>query len=96
MSDQIESAAALMVRDYLLLAFLVSLGSLQIAVSISGIRGLWLVPNRILTRFAGFLLIAFATSYYIFSPLWTDGPWAVWISRGRYIHWAGLGHRYAR
>ena len=76
MSDQIESAAALMIRDYLLLAFLVSLGSLQIAVSISGIRGLWLVPNCNLTRFAGFLLIAFAISYYIFSPLWIDGPWA--------------------
>ena len=49
MSDQIQSAAALMVRDYLVLAFLVSLGALQIAVSISGIRGLWLTPNRVVT-----------------------------------------------
>ena len=58
MSDQIESAASLMVRDYLILAFLVSLGGLQIAVSISGIRGLWILPNQLLTRALGILLIA--------------------------------------
>ena len=76
MNEQIESAASLMVRDYLLLAFLVSLGSLQIAVSISGIRGLWLLPHRVLTRTLGVLLIAIAIGYYIFSPLWIEGPWA--------------------
>ena len=76
MNEQIESAASLMVRDYLLLAFLVSLGSLQIAVSISGIRGLWLLPRRILTRTLGVLLIVIAIGYYIFSPLWIEGPWA--------------------
>ena len=76
MSDQIESAAALMVRDYLILAFLVSLGSLQIAVTISGIRGLWLLPNRILTRYLGILIVVVGLAYYIFSPLWIEGPWA--------------------
>ena len=76
MNEQIESAASLMVRDYLLLAFLVSLGSLQIAVSISGIRGLWLLPHRVLTRTLGVLLIAIAIGYYVFSPLWIEGPWA--------------------
>ena len=59
MSEQIESAANLMARDYLILAFLVSLGSLQIAVSISRIRGLWIIPNRILTRVLGIALIIF-------------------------------------
>ena len=76
MSDQIESAAALMVRDYLILAFLVSLGTLQIAVTISGIRGLWLLPNRKLTRYLGILLIVVGLAYYIFSPIWIEGPWA--------------------
>ena len=76
MSDQIQSAATLMVRDYLVLAFLVSLGALQIAVSISGIRGLWLTPNRAVTRSVGVLLIAVGIGFYIFSPLWVDGPWA--------------------
>ncbi len=76
MSDQIQSAATLMVRDYLVLAFLVSLGALQIAVSISGIRGLWLTPNRVVTRSVGVLLIAVGIGFYIFSPLWVDGPWA--------------------
>ncbi len=65
-----------MVRDYLILAFLVSLGALQIAVTISGIRGLWLLPNRTFTRFLGFLLIAIGFAYYIFSPIWIEGPWA--------------------
>ena len=76
MSDQIESAAALMVRDYLILAFLVSLGALQISVSISGIRGLWLIPNCTVTRLIGVLLIATGVGFYIFSPLWIEGPWA--------------------
>ena len=76
MSDQIESAASLMVRDYLILAFLVSLGALQIAVSISGIRGLWVLPHRNLTRAFGILLIILGLGYYLLSPLWIEGPWA--------------------
>ncbi len=76
MSDQIESAAALMVRDYLILAFLVSLGALQISVSISGIRGLWVLPHRNLTRALGILLIILGLGYYLLSPLWIEGPWA--------------------
>ncbi len=65
-----------MVRDYLILAFLVSLGTLQIAVTISGIRGLWLLPNRNLTRYLGILIIVVGLAYYIFSPIWIEGPWA--------------------
>ncbi|MXZ03221.1 MAG: hypothetical protein F4Y88_05990 [Chloroflexi bacterium] len=76
MSDQIESAAALMVRDYLILAFLVSLGALQISVSISGIRGLWLLPRRNLTRAFGILLIILGLGYYLLCPLWIEGPWS--------------------
>ena len=76
MSEQIESAANLMARDYLILAFLVSLGSLQISVSISRIRGLWIIPNRILTRVLGIALIIFGIGLYILSPLWVEGPWA--------------------
>ncbi len=76
MTDQIETAASLMVRDYLILAFLVSLGALQIAVSISGIRGLWLLPNQLLTRALGILLIGVGITTYILSPLWVEGPWA--------------------
>ena len=76
MSDQIESAAALMVRDYLILAFLVSLGALQISVSISGIQGLWVLPRSNLTRAFGILLIIVGLGYYLLSPLWIEGPWA--------------------
>ncbi len=76
MTEQIESASALMVRDYLILAFLVSLGALQIAVSISGLRGLWLVPHRVATRTLGVLLVILGIGFYVFAPLWMEGPWA--------------------
>lgn len=76
MSDQFEAAANLMVRDYLILAFFVSLGALQIVTSISGIRGLWLFSRRDVTRVLGIILIASGLAYYIFSPLWIEGPWA--------------------
>ena len=76
MSEQIESAAALMVRDYLILTFLVSLGALQITVSISGIRGLWLTSNRAFNRVVGVMLIVSGLCFYIFSPIWIEGPWA--------------------
>ena len=76
MTDQFDAAANLMVRDYLILAFLVSLGSLQITVSISGIRGLWLLPNQTLTRVAGVVLIVLGIGIYVFAPLWVEGPWA--------------------
>ena len=76
MTDQIIAASNLMVRDYIILAFLVSLGALQIAVSISGICGLWLIPNQLLTRILGIILIALGLALYIFSPLWLEGPWA--------------------
>ena len=76
MSDQIEAAAAVMTRDYIIFAFLVSLGALQISVSISDIRGLWLTPSRILTRTLGIILIVLGLAFYILSPLWLEGPWA--------------------
>ena len=76
MSEQIESTAALMVRDYLILTFLVSLGALQITVSISGIRGLWLTSNRAFNRVVGVMLIVSGLCFYIFSPIWIEGPWA--------------------
>ena len=96
MSDQIEAAAAAMIRDYTILAFLISLGSLQIAVSISGIRGLWLLPNRILTRYLGIVIIILGLGYYILSPLWVEGPWAEGsvidgTSQGRIWGTASLG-----
>lgn len=76
MSDEIEAAAALMVRDYIVFAFLVCLGALQISVSISGMRGLWLLPNRAFTRALGILLIVIGLAFYIFSPMWVEGPWS--------------------
>ena len=63
-------------RQYLVMAFLVVLGALQIAVSIPGIRGMMILPGRIPTRFLGGLLIVLGVVIFYLMPLWTDGPWA--------------------
>ncbi len=71
----------LAVRDvfashYFLLAFLASLGTIQIAVTISGARGLWLTPRRTTTRWLGIALVVAGFLIFFAQPLWIDGPWA--------------------
>ena len=71
----------LAVRDvfashYFLLAFLASLGTMQVALTISGARGLWLTPYRATTRWLGIALIIAGFSIFFAQPLWIDGPWA--------------------
>ena len=61
---------------YFLFAFLSSLGTLQIAVTSSGIRGLWLMPYRRVTRLLGFMCIVTAIIVFFGQPLFVDGPWA--------------------
>lgn len=71
----------LVVRDvfashYFLLAFLASLGTIQVAVTISGARGLWLTPHRTVTRWLGIALIITGFLIFFAQPLWIEGPWA--------------------
>ncbi|MEE8045709.1 MAG: hypothetical protein V3T49_02595 [Dehalococcoidia bacterium] len=61
---------------YFLFAFLASLGTLQIAVANSGIRGLWLTPNRLVNRWLGIGLIIAGIAVFFGQPLWIEGPWA--------------------
>lgn len=61
---------------YFLFAFLTSLGTIQIAVSNAGTRGLWLTPNATLTRWLGIAFIITAIAIFFSQPLWVDGPWA--------------------
>ena len=61
---------------YFLLAFLTSLGTMQVAVTISGARGLWLTPHRTTTRWLGIALIVTGFLVFFTQPLWIDGPWA--------------------
>jgi len=61
---------------YFLFAFLSSLGTLQIAVTGSGIRGLWLTPYRRVTRWLGFVCIITGVLFFFGQPLFVDGPWA--------------------
>lgn len=67
---------ALFARHYFYFALLASLGTLQIAVSIGGYRGMWLLPGRLLTRSAGVVLIIAGIALFFLFPLWSDGPWA--------------------
>ncbi len=76
MSYGIDEATALMGRDYLLLAFLVNLGVLQIATTISGSRGLWLLPWKRPAQFLGVALVTAGVAIFVLSPMWVEGPWA--------------------
>lgn len=61
---------------YFLLAFLASLGTMQVSVTISGARGLWLTPHRTATRWLGIALIVAGFVIFFAQPLWIEGPWA--------------------
>ncbi len=76
MSYDIDAVAAMMGRDYLLFAFLVNLGVLQIATTISGARGLWLLPWRRPALYLGVSLVAVGVMVFVLSPMWNEGPWA--------------------
>lgn len=71
-----EEVRALFSLHYFYLALFASMGALQIAVSIGGYRGMWLLPHRMLTRFTGILLIVAGIALFFLMPLWVDGPWA--------------------
>jgi hypothetical protein len=66
----------LFASHYFIFAFLASLGTLQIAVSNSGIRGLWLTPHRGMTRWLGVALIITGIVIFFLQPMWVEGPWA--------------------
>ncbi len=67
---------ALFAGHYFLFAFLTALGTLQIAVSNAGTRGLWLTSRAGITRWVGIALILAGIAIFFLQPLWVDGPWA--------------------
>ncbi len=75
MSAETGNAFDAMFRDYLVFASLVSTGVLQMGASIGGARGLWIVPHQKATRVLATMLIAAGILYFIFGPLWIEGPW---------------------
>ena len=76
MSTDSETVRDVFASHYFLFAFLASLGTLQIAVSNSGTRGLWLTPRRLVTRWLGVALILTGIAIFFLQPLWIEGPWA--------------------
>ena len=74
----VDQAAAheIITRHYVLLAFALSLGAVQVAVSVSGLRGLWLLPSAKATRWLGICLSAASVALFFLAPVWVEGPWA--------------------
>ena len=66
----------LFTRHYLILALAVSVGVLQIAASLSGLRGLWLVDSPRGTRWLGILIVIAAVALFVLAPVRVEGPWA--------------------
>ncbi|MDA0232698.1 MAG: hypothetical protein O3B04_03350 [Chloroflexi bacterium] len=76
MTPDPSDVQALFARHYFYFAMLATLGALQIAVSIGGYPGLWVLPHRLGTRMAGAILIIAGAALFFMLPLWVDGPWA--------------------
>ena len=76
MDYDFEVAQAVMTRHYLVLVFLLSLGSLQFGASVGGLRGLWLLPDKRSNMVLAVTLGVAGITLFTFLPLWTDGPWA--------------------
>lgn len=66
----------LLTRHYLILALAVSVGVLQIAASVSGLRVLWLVDSPRGTRWLGILIVMAAVALFVLAPVRVEGPWA--------------------
>jgi hypothetical protein len=71
-----EAVRDVFASHYFFFAFLAGLGTLQIAVANSRIRGLWLTPNRLVNRWLGVVLILTGIAVFFGQPLWIEGPWA--------------------
>jgi hypothetical protein len=70
-----EDVRSLVVRDYFVMAYLGTLGVLQIATARSGLSGFWFIPNRAATRALGLVLTLAGIAFFFLAPVWTAGPW---------------------
>ena len=61
--------------QYLVMAFLVCLGIVQIAAARSRRRQLWLLRRRRSTTLLGVLMLIWGMVFFYLIPLWTAGPW---------------------
>jgi hypothetical protein len=71
-----DLAHQIIARHYLLFAIGLSLGALQVAAGMAGLRGMSLGVSPRSTRLAGFAVVVASTVLFFLAPLWTDGPWA--------------------
>ncbi len=61
---------------YFMMAFILSLGALQIAVSTARHSGLYIVPFRKANIVCGIMLFIGGPVIFFTMPLWVEGPWA--------------------
>ena len=83
-----EDVRALVVRDYAVMAYMGTLGVIQLATARSGLTGLWFIPDRTATRVLGICLVVAGIAYFFLAPLWTAGPWGS-VPGGRIVIGAG-------
>ncbi len=69
-------------RDYLIAAYVASLGAIQIGATVGGLRGLYLLPGARAARTLGVLLLVGGLAYFLLAPLWSDGPWGAETASG--------------
>lgn len=70
-----NEARELFSGHYLLLAFLASLGAIQLAAARASLRGLWIAGSRSAVRWLGIGLLTAGIVLYYLMPLWIPGPW---------------------
>ena len=70
-----DDVASALSHDYLIAAYVVCLGAIQIGASVGGLRGLFLLPGARAARTLGVLLVVGGFAYFFLAPLWSDGPW---------------------
>lgn len=61
---------------YFTVAFVASLGVIQLAAARGSLRGLWLARQQSTVRALGLTLLVLGAGLYYLTPLWTVGPWA--------------------
>lgn len=70
-----NEARELFSGHYLLLAFLASLGAIQLAAARASLTGLWIAGSRKAVRALGIGLLSAGIGLYYLMPLWIPGPW---------------------
>ena len=93
-----DDVAEIFARDYLIAAYVSSLGALQVGASFGRLRALLFLPWATPARIFGVALFLGGLAYFFLAPLWSQGPWSndpqgaeVRGAEGRMVRWGKAG-----